>query len=568
MQTDQTQTLRRITAEVPVAEVTLLEDRALVVRRGIVELPPGRSQLVLSKVAPVLVDKTLAAALSLPSGAEPGAEPGAKLSDDLRVRSVSMRRWRVTREQVAGRGAGEGVARPATQEQDRSADLAQIRATRRDKQLALTNANQRLELLSAEHASIEQLLTLTLQEINEDVSWGGQAAQQWREQLDQLDAKLRELALECGRIKHTNQLLTRELQDLQTLEAASSSLDTEVTAELTLEFINPEPLARKLELRIDYLVPGALWRPWHSARLIEPKSGDDSGPRVEFHCEGAVWQSTGEDWTDVQLIFSTERPSLGVKPPTLTTDMLRFRKKSSTVEVEAREQAINTAGLGADGAEETPKSVAEHELPGIDDGGEAIELRGRAKATIPGDGRPYRVPIFSFESPAETALICTPELDRCVILRSRQHNAGAHPLLAGPVDLVRNSGLVGRTSLLFIAPGERFELGWGPDSSLRVHRTVEELEYEKRMMSSWTRKPKRVSVKLSNLSPAAKTIEVKERIAVSEVEKVEVELTEASHGAKPDADGFVTWTAKLPGFGREALELTWVLVVHDDVVGM
>ncbi|PRP96430.1 mucoidy inhibitor MuiA family protein [Enhygromyxa salina] len=546
MDADQAQTLRRITADVPVAEVTLLEDRALVVRRGVVELPPGRSQLVVSEVAPVLVDKTLAATLALPRGAGPEV---AELSEDLRVRSVSIRRWRVTREQ------------------DRPADLAQLRATKRDKQLALATAAARVEQLSAEHASIEQLLALTLQEINEDVSWGGQAAAQWGEQLDLLDAKLRELALEASRIKHANQLLTRELQDLQTLEAASSNPNSEVTAELTLELINPEPLPRKLELSIDYLVPGALWRPWHTARLIEP-DGDQASPRVEFQCEGAVWQSTGEDWRDVQLIFSTERPSLGVQPPTLTTDMLRFRKKSSTVEVEAREQTVNTAGLGAETESAPAKSVAEEDLPGIDDGGEAIELRGRTRATIPADGRPYRVPIFSFESPAETALVCAPELDGSVILRSRQHNAAAHPLLAGPVDLVRNSGLVGRTSLLFIAPGERFELGWGPDSSLRVHRTLENLERERRMMSSWTRKPRRVTVKLSNLSPVAKTVEVKERIAVSEVEKVEVELTEASHGATADADGFVTWQAKLRGFGHESLELTWVLVVHDDVVGM
>ncbi|KIG16058.1 Aspartate ammonia-lyase [Enhygromyxa salina] len=549
MDADQTQGLRQITAEIPVAEVTLLEDRALVVRRGIIELPPGRSQLVIQKVAPVLVDKTLAATLSLPRNAGPDQ---AELAEDLRVRSVSIRRWRITREQ------------------DRPADLAQLRATKRDKQLELANANARIEQLSAEHASVEQLLALTLQEINEDVSWGAQAAPQWGEQLDLLDAKLRELGLEVAEIKHANQRLTRALQDLQTLEAASSSLDSEVTAELTLELINPDPVARELELGVDYLVPGALWRPWHSARLIEPDAA--SGPRVEFQCEGAVWQSTGEDWNDVQLIFSTERPSLGVKPPTLTTDTLRFRKKSSTVEVEAREQMVNTAGLGADpgaGPSDGPaRSIAEDDLPGIDDGGEAIELRGRAKATIPADGRPYRVPIFSFESPAKTALVCTPELDASVILRSRQHNAATHPLLAGPVDLVRNSGLVGRTSLLFIAPGERFELGWGPDSSLRVHRKLEELEHERRMMSSWTRKPRRVTVKLSNLSPRPATIEVKERIAVSEVEKVEVELTEASHGATPDADGFVTWEAKLRGFGREALELTWVLVVHDDVVGM
>jgi uncharacterized protein (TIGR02231 family) len=178
------------------------------------------------------------------------------------------------------------------------------------------------------------------------------------------------------------------------------------------------------------------------------------------------------------------------------------------------------------------------------------------------------VPIASFVAPAEVALVCKPELQTAVLLRTRQSNRGEHPLLAGPVDLIRGSGLVGRTSLLFVAPGERFELGFGPEAALRVAREVEFLEHERRTLSSWTRKPRKVTVKLSNLGAAARTIEVEERIAVSEVEKVEVELVEAAPPTQPDADGFVKWSLRLPGFAHESITLTWTLVVHDDVVGL
>jgi uncharacterized protein (TIGR02231 family) len=543
------QRVHELVAEVPVVEVTLLEDRALVVRRGLVELPPGRSRLRIDGVAPVLVDKTMAAALALPRDANAQAE----LPDGLRVRSASVTRRRITRDV------------------DRPTNIAELRERRRAKQAELELLEQRRARASNEHASLAQLLELTFTEITEDVSWAAQDRRRWAEQIDQLEAAQLELTLALRRMGHEHEALTRDIKDLEALESASSSLATEVRATLELELINPEPLARRVELSIDYLVPGALWRPWHTARLIEsgPRpGGDESGPepKLELTCEGAVWQHTGEDWCDVQLIFSTERPSLGVTPPTLASDYLRMRKKGPAVEVEARDQTIHTAGLGGD--DNVKKQVANNELPGIDDGGEALGLRGRVKATVPSDGRPYRVPIFSFETPAETALICMPERAAAVMLRSRHANAAAYPLLAGPVDLIRNSGLVGRTSILFIAPGERFELGWGPDAALRVTRTVEALEHERKMMSSWTRKPKRVRVKLSNLAPTATTVEVTERIAVSEVAKVEVELIEASHGEKADEDGFVTWTAKLPGFGHEQLELTWVLVVHDDVVGL
>jgi uncharacterized protein (TIGR02231 family) len=529
--------VHELVAEVPVVEVTLLEDRALVVRRGIVELPPGRSRLRIDGVSPVMVDKTLAAALALPREGEQKGE----LPDELRVRSASVTRRRITRDV------------------DRPTNYAEIRERKRGKQAELEQLEQRRARLSNDHTSLEKLIELTLTEITEDVGWAAQDRRRWGEALEQLEAAQLELALTLRKLGHQQETLTREIKDLEVLEAASSSLATEVKAMLELELVNPEPLTRRVELSIDYLVPGALWRPWHTARLLE------AAGRLQFTCEGAVWQNTGEDWNDVQLIFSTERPSLGVTPPTLATDKLHMRKKGPAVEVEARDQTIHTAGLGADG---TKQKVSKSELPGIDDGGEPLGLRGRVKANVPTDGRPYRVPIFSFETAAETALICMPERAAAVMLRSRHANAATQPLLAGPVDLIRNSGLVGRTSILFIAPGERFELGWGPDSTLRVTRDVELLEQERKMMSSWTRKPRRVRVKLSNLAPTPATIEVTERIAVSEVAKVEVEVIEASHGEKPDDDGFVTWTTKLPGFGHEELELTWVLVVHDDVRGL
>ena len=400
------------------------------------------------------------------------------------------------------------------------------------------------------------------------MSWASSEPGRWAAQLDELDAAQRELARAAQQAGHELSVLARDLADLDVHEATLTSTHAEVAATLELELDNPGPLARALELRVDYLVPGALWRPWHSARLVEP--AESEGPAtLEFTCAGAVWQNTGEDWNEVELVFSTERASLGVAPPTLTTDTLAMRKKGATVEVETRDQAIHTAGLGAadeEGAGARKRTL--DELPGIDDGGEALELRGRIKATIPSDGAPHRVPIFEFETPAETGLICVPERVAAVLLRSRQANAASKPLLAGPVDLIRRSGLVGRTSILYVAPGERFELGWGPDPSLRVSRTCEELERERKLMSSWTRRPRRIRVKLSNLAGTPATVEVKERIPVSEVEKVEVELINASQAAQADPDGFVTWTAALRGLGHEELELRWSLVVHDDVSGL
>ncbi len=523
-----------LSAEIAVAEVTLLEDRAVVRRRGRLMLPPGRSRVHIGSVAPVLVDKTLAGELTTPDG-----EP---VPDGVDVRDVRLvRKW-------------------ITQDADRPADVAELAAEIRDKARDKDALVHRLQVIDAQVEALSALAAQSIDELNVDVGWGRGDLQAASAELEDLDGRIAALGQERCEVEERRRLAQRDLDDLRRLEAGTANLDAVASAALIAELVNGTDAPIDVRLQIDYLVPGAMWRPWHTARLVE----DADGARVSLRTDGCVWQATGENWNDVQVRFSTERPSLGVSPPTLQTDELAIRKRASTVEVQARDQKIHAAGLDGESA----TAAVDDELPGIDDGGDALELKGRARASIPGDGRPHRIPIDEFETSADAQWVCTPELALAVMLRSRQVNAGRGPLLAGPVDLVRNGGLVGRTSVLFVAPGERFELGWGPDSTLRVTRDVEHLPHERKTLSSWTRKPRKVTVKLSNLAPDPRPLKVKERIAVSEVDKVEVELVEASHGAKADDDGFVTWDARVRGFGHDELELSWTLVVHDDVVGL
>lgn len=517
-------------AELPIVEVTVQEDRALVRREGTIVAPPGRARLRIEGVAPVLVDKSLTAELLGADG-------------EVSVRSVLASRWHVTEE----------AQRPAA-----LAELqVQLRALHAEQQaLARRRAH-----VASEREMVEQLLRSTLVELGEDAGFGRTDAAHLHGSLDALHDRLHALGRTRRELDIEHERLARSIADLQRLEAATQTVASRTAAALELELHNPGPAAREVRLRVDYLVPGALWRPWHRARLVEP---DEGGARIELRCEGCVWQATGEDWSDVQLVFSTERPSLGLVPPVLHSDVLAVRKKGPVVEAQTRQEQIHTAGLGADEAGPPPAP----ELPGIDDGGEAQRLRGRGRSSIPGDGRPYRVPLFDVTGPADVELRCIPELAPVVLLRSEQTNSAPYPLLAGPVDLVRRSGLVGRTSLLFVAPGERFELGWGPDNGLRVTREHEEQAWERKSLSSWTRKPRRVRIKLSSLDATPRSLQVRERIAVSELEKVKVELQSATPSAKPDSDGIVRWDVRLPGFGRQELVLEWDVVVHDDVQGV
>ncbi len=519
----------------PVVEVTVLEDRAHVVRRGNVELLGGMTRLRISGVAPVLADKTLCAGV---------VQLGQKAADVTRERinDVRVKRSRL----VLG--------------EDKPEQRRALEAEHDQQQRKLELLRNNLEQLRAQWQSLEAVAQVTVTDIGVDVSHGQAAPDAWRASLDEIAAQEEAVSKQVVdlqfEISEQEQLLAR----LRARMAATAQVSDAAAAEVVVEVW--AAAAGNYCVQVDYVVPGACWRPYHRAQLVELVKGKE--PVLHFASEGCVWQNTGEDWTDVQFIFSTERPSLGMEPPQLASEVLYAQRKSESLVVEAREQEVQTTGLGA-----APRQRSA-ELPGIDDGGEALKLRSTSKASVPGDGRPHRVPLMSFTSPSAIEYVLMPELAEALVLRSAHVNRSQLPILAGPVDLVREGGFVGRSSLLFIAPGENFAIGWGPDGAVRVQRSVELAREDRGVMSSWTTQAHLIKIRISNLGAQERAIHLTERVPVSEVEKLRIEVDPAgtSDKQKPDSNGFVHWKFELPAFGRRVVELKYVVRKHADVVGI
>ncbi len=517
----------------PITQVTLLEDRAYVVREASVELPAGSTTLKLSDVTPILADKTVT---------------GRILDNKSPARVLDVQVVRVQRL--------PSEADPTSwMEIEKAIERCQRESTRLKADRAV---------LDGELASVRKLTGQLLEEMAQDVTWGRADAAEWERRLrsqEEWEVTLqdRRLELDAGLAERTAQ--ARE----QTAELRRRrELKPQLCADLQLDLEASE--ACTVRVRVEYCVAGAAWRPYHGATL---NSRED---RVEIRCDGCVWQNTGEDWTDVQLFFSTRRPSLGTSPPVLAPDFLTTQKKSAETVVASRDEVLQDAGLDDDlqlSLRTAPREVST-ELPGLDDGGEALLLQAPERCSVPSDGRPVRVTLFSFESEARVQRVLMPELSTAVVLKSVQTNTGSRPLLAGPVDLVRECGRVGRTQVLFLAAGESFPLGWGPDPMVRAQRKTERGKEDTQFMSGWVKVDHTVEVQLSNLGVEPLALEVVERIPVSEVKQVEIALDSkaTSDGFSADANGFVKWKVELGPRERRTLRLVYQLKRRKEVVGV
>jgi uncharacterized protein (TIGR02231 family) len=515
--------------DVPVAEVTLLEDRAQVLRRARVTLTAGVTKLRIIGVAPVLSDKTLVARLD---GAQSDAK-GARVVDARVKRQL--------------------VARTAEDDDDAYAAL-QKRLHELDEQNDSLDAERRA--LERHADALDELTKLALRELADDVTWGKAPGESARDELEQLSnqrrnerSRVMELRTTVARGRERRQRLADRVDAMETpAHKALATIEIELLADADGEHL----------LTVDYVVPNACWRPYHTARLTH----GDNGALVHFVSDACVWQNTGEDWTKVRLSFSTQRASLGIEPPELETDELAVRRRRETVQVEKRERSIEAVTAGE------PRTI--DELPGIDDGGDEVTLVASNDADVPSDGRPHRIAIGGFDAEVALELISYPELTPCVLTKVSLKNEGDRPVLAGPVDLIREGGICGRTSVLYIGRGEPFDIGFGPDAELRVSREVDVEQEDAGMLSSWVKLDHHVQVRLSNMGPDPRTVHVRERIPVSEIEKVKIasDAKRTTSRRKPDADGFLDWQVELNAFDTATIELRYRIEKHTDVVGL
>ncbi|PZO38519.1 MAG: hypothetical protein DCF19_16490 [Pseudanabaena frigida] len=521
--------IQTLSLDAPVTTVTLLEDRAQVQRIGKATLTAGLWRVQIDRVAPVLSNKSLRAEFI-----------GNANALGARVNDVRVHR------------------RMLIKEADRTELVEQLKIEWRsqyDRYNALTEDRQQCE---DRFEQIGTILAKALQELPIDASWGQVDPMTWRSQLQPIFQKLRDTRSEILNTYHAQEQLREAIARLVQRIYAEARPDTIYTAHLEADLAIAQ--TGEYEIAFDYVVPNALWRPYHQAQL---KMGVN--PQLTFRTDGCVWQNTGEDWQNVDLVFSTARASLGTEPPLLSDDLLSIREKSKRIAVEMRDQAVKTTGLGA----ETRSETSAIELPGVDDGGEVRTLRAPVKATIPSDGRPYRVPLFQFQSPAKIERVLMPEIALQVVLKSEQTNSSTLPILAGPVDLVRSTEYVGRTTVSFIAPNEKFALGWGTDATMRVQRT-ESQKRDKNHLTQWNTVTNTIRLFLSNIGDEDRKISMTERVPVSELEKVKIEVVqdETSDRLQPDANGFCNWNLHLPAYSQLKVILVYKIAAAPDVEGI
>jgi uncharacterized protein (TIGR02231 family) len=212
------------------------------------------------------------------------------------------------------------------------------------------------------------------------------------------------------------------------------------------------------EVRVSYQVNSAGWRPAYRAGL------DSAGAKVLLERQGAISQTTGEDWTNVRLKLSTGQPRLspqGTEPRpwklSLYSPGVGAVSESSVRALAAPAALMRQKSDELKPREEMPLEVqtsftTEFEVPGT--------------VSLPSDGRKLTVSLAKLALPAKMRLRVVPRLDAAAVVTAEAERPEG-VWLAGEIQLYRDGNYVGATSWNPQASAA-LVLPFGRDSLVRV----------------------------------------------------------------------------------------------------
>ena len=360
----------------------------------------------------------------------------------------------------------------------------------------------------------------------------------WQQALDSLSAAQQARSKQLIELSLKERKLQKDLRRLQSKLARFGQNDPTQALQAELSFRCKG--TRTLGVSLSYVVPGATWRPEYDLRFFADKGKVGPG-RVELTVAAVVQQSSGEDWDDARLSFSTAKPRLGSQAPQLAPIYVDGHEVGKQrVLVQGREDRSILASGGAAGA--GPQSAS------LDDHGQSFILQMPDKVSVRSDGRPYWFPVDLSKRKARAALVATPKLRPFVYQLLRFDNPTAYPLLAGRMHVYRKGSYIGDIHFKYHAPGEPMEISLGIDAAFTIKReAIEEKDERGHLLSGDKNMQRAYRLTLRNQSRQQVPVELRENIPVSKVEQVRVRLDKkrTTRGYKLDARlGFVRWTLK------------------------
>ena len=326
--------------------------------------------------------------------------------------------------------------------------------------------------------------------------------------------------------------LQEELEDART---ALAELVAPQTRGTTLSFTVDLEEAGAASFEMSSVEVFATWRPAYDLRL------DTGAGALELDRSVVISQATGRDWRDVELRLSTARPGERIAPSEVHPFPRRIVPEDQVARYSDRvalESAEAMAPMGRVAAIAKDEMAVADMSPAVDFSGAVVEYVYPGRVTIRDGVEELRLPLDSLDLDAEVRAEAVPEQDMIAYRVAELVNPSEEPLLPGEALLYADGTMIGMSFLPMLAAGADVEIGFGPLDGLRLERRVpERTEGDRGVFVRGNRWQERVELEVENLTGQEWDVVLREAVAFSEQDDLEVSVDATPPIDRRDPEG-------------------------------
>lgn len=421
-----------------------------------------------------------------------------------------------------------------------------------------------LGVLAARKQQVERISAFTMEKIPRDAVTRDVPVQHYKDMVAFVSDELKAIAKE-------KRDLEKQLRDVQPELAAREHEQAELAARSRLvqqdiKISLTGDKAGKAQLIIRYFLPGATWEPVYEMRA--------EGNNVQLSAFARVTQTTGEDWTDVALSFSTQSPGRAVSVPKLEALLLGSSSGGQAFQGGGQSDSWNTANqlLLYNNANVQPlviqrnwkdqKAVQERiveQFNQLNDRGTTAIYAGMARQTVRADGNSVRIPVAVYKMAGRPRIVAAPEVSLNATRTLELTHTGDQPILPGSVSLFDKGAFLGTSSVDFVGSGETFILFAGLADQIKLSRVLDHKKSELRRGKRRNRMKVAYVATIENLLDEPALIRLADRIPVSDSDDIKVSYVSTSPSVKPDSDGLLVWDLEIPAKGKVVVRINYTV---------
>lgn len=309
--------------------------------------------------------------------------------------------------------------------------------------------------------------------------------------------------------------------------------------------------------KLSYLVSNCGWEAAYDV------SAKDLNEKINLKYKARLFNNTGNDWNNVDLVLSTADPKMSATQPILAPwyvnvepvyqapMSIRGARSDASLYIDGVKVSESSKSMNAVSEEiyEDIVQVQQNQqgvnFKQIEVNAYTTEFDIKDKFSCPSDAKPYSVDIKEVDLPSTFTHFTVPKMDNGAFIMANILNWQELELISGPSSIYLNGAFIGNSEIDTRSASDTLSLSFGRDSKVVVLRKLKKEMSSRKVMGSSKRETFLYETTLRNNHPYAIKINVFDQIPVSKNDQIGVTQEVLSNGIVNSITGEVKWEITL-----------------------